>query len=387
MYVYVDETGNTGDNIFDEQQPFFVTAALITKTNFDVLRRNAVTEVAKSLGVSSLHAAELGIGRLNSVAEKILTVLKACDARIFVSRVEKRYLAATKIIDTVFDSFENKAVPWHVYNLKHLKLIILFKLAYYVFDNELARRYWECLMCRNEARAYELFADACHDTIPRLEALPDARSRQIAASAFAWAAENPREISVYSATKESRYGHLPNVVGFINLMDGVERQSEIWKKRVNTITHDRQSQFEKTLAYWHEMLSNADPTPIHWPGLPAHKLQRVFGSKFVVSSGNESPGIQLIDVIMWLFQRMNRGDEIGFECSRLMDHILSKGYHSDFSFDGVYKHLSDEMRPIMEADMSEEQLDRGREMVKMFDERKDFPDLHQVAAGRIFHSD
>jgi hypothetical protein len=110
----------------------------------------------------------------------------------------------------------------------------------------------------------------------------------------------------------------------------------------------------------------------------------VSGSKFVISNAKDSVGIQIIDVIMWLFQRLNRGDSIGYECTVLMQHVLSKGYKSDFSFNGVYGQFEREMLPIMEAEMSEEQLQRGREMVQMFNERRDFPDLHQQAAARIF---
>ena len=31
LFAFVDETGNTGHNLFDEAQPNFFTAALITK--------------------------------------------------------------------------------------------------------------------------------------------------------------------------------------------------------------------------------------------------------------------------------------------------------------------------------------------------------------------
>ena len=33
------------------------------------------------------------------------------------SRVEKKYLAATKVFDTYFDSGENLAMPWQAYNI------------------------------------------------------------------------------------------------------------------------------------------------------------------------------------------------------------------------------------------------------------------------------
>ena len=383
MYVYVDETGNAG--VFDKNQPFFVTAALITKTNFDLLQRRAVGRIASSLGVEELHANELGVGRLNQVAREILAVLKSCDARFSVSRVEKMYLAATKVFDTVFDSHENPAVPWHVYNFKNLKLIMLFKLVEYVFDEDLLRRYWESLMSRSENKASQLFADACIATLPRLEALPDARSREITRAAFSWAAENPRQITVHSTTDRARYGHHPNAVGFFNLMEGVEELSNRWRKPVRSITHDRQSQFEKTFEYWHDMFSHADPTPIHWPGIPSRKLQKLFGSNFVISNAKDSAGIQIIDVIIWLFQRLTRGDDIGFECSALMDYALSKGTYSDFSFAGVHDWLEKEMKPIMQADMSEEQLQFGRDMVEMMNAGShDLPDFHSMAASRMF---
>ncbi|MFZ4538471.1 DUF3800 domain-containing protein [Propionivibrio sp.] len=385
MFVYVDETGNTGDNIFDGNQPFFVTAALITKTNFDMLQRLEVQRIASSLGVEELHAAELGIGRLSQVAREILAVLKSCDARFSVSRVEKMYLAATKVFDTVFDNHENPAVPWHVYNFKNLRLIMLFKLVEYVFDADLLQCYWESLMCRSENRGSQLFADACCATLRRLEALPDARSREITRAAFSWAAENPRQITVHSSTDRARFGHLPNVVGFLNLMEGVEELSNRWRKPVRSITHDRQSQFEKTLAYWHDILSHADPTPIQWPVIPSRKLQKVFGSKFVISNARDSAGIQIVDVVMWLFQRLNRGDDIGFECAALMDYAFAKGTYSDFSFDGAHGWLEKEMKPVMEADMSEEQLQYGRDMVeKMNEGSHDLPDYHSMAASRMF---
>jgi hypothetical protein len=40
MFAFVDETGNTGENLFDEEQPLFITAALITKTDFDIFIRH-----------------------------------------------------------------------------------------------------------------------------------------------------------------------------------------------------------------------------------------------------------------------------------------------------------------------------------------------------------
>jgi hypothetical protein len=132
MYAYVDESGNTGYRIFDPEQPVFVTAALMTKTNFDAVRKGDLAMIAKKVSAGALHANELGVGRIEEIADDLLRVIKQADARFFVSRLEKRYLAAAKIFDTYFDAGENLAVPWQVYWIRPLRLTLMFKLAEYV---------------------------------------------------------------------------------------------------------------------------------------------------------------------------------------------------------------------------------------------------------------
>jgi hypothetical protein len=57
-------------------------------------------------------------------------------------------------------------------------------------------------------------------------------------------------------------------------------------------------------------------------------------------------------------------------------YALTKGYYNDFSFDGVYYNLDKEMRLIMEAPFSEEQLARAKEIIERSEERR-LADLHQ----------
>jgi hypothetical protein len=76
MFAFVDETGNTGPNLFDEKQPLFVTAALITRADFDVVHRSNVKRIAGNIGVGILHGQELGFGRIGEIAADILKILK-----------------------------------------------------------------------------------------------------------------------------------------------------------------------------------------------------------------------------------------------------------------------------------------------------------------------
>jgi hypothetical protein len=75
---------------------------------------------------------------------------------------------------------------------------------------------------------------------------------------------------------------------------------------------------------------------------------------------------------------------LGEQSQRLINYVLHRGAYSDFSFNGVYANLEREMRPIMEAPFSEEQLARAKEMMERM-EARDMPDLPSIAASRLYH--
>jgi hypothetical protein len=50
MWAYVDESGNTGNRIFDQDQPVFLTAAMATKANFDLVYGHEVVNFLRNGG-------------------------------------------------------------------------------------------------------------------------------------------------------------------------------------------------------------------------------------------------------------------------------------------------------------------------------------------------
>jgi hypothetical protein len=179
VYAYVDETGNTGNRIFDPKQPLFITAAMMTRGNFDVIYKAGIAAVAKNAGVQVLYANELGIGKIERIAPGLLKLVKAAEARFFVLRLEKRYLAATKVVDTYFDCGENLAVPWQLYSLRRLRLLLTFKVAKFILTEELAQTVWDCLTAQKEGTSTALFVEGAKALLGNAQYLPDARSRQI----------------------------------------------------------------------------------------------------------------------------------------------------------------------------------------------------------------
>ena len=334
MYAYVDETGNTGAKLLDGDQPLFVTAALMTRSDFDRRFGADMRSIAKSLGVAELHAADLGVGRIETIARDLLRIVRKAGPTFFLARVEKRYVLASKVVDTIFDSGENKAVAWHVYNSRPLRLMLVFKIAH-LLDDELAQRFWDALLEKNDGRAHAAMAAFCRALRDQVHQVVDRRSREIIGEALDWAADNPEALEFVHADKVGRRSHLPNMVGFGNLLGGIEMQSNKWRRPVEVIRHDRQHEFKSAIEFWHGMYSNARQEAFHLPLGERMVLRKVFGSRLEMSSAQESAGIQAIDVILWLFARSLRGNELPDGCQALLDYVYGHAQQDDFSFAGV----------------------------------------------------
>lgn len=361
LYAYVDETGNTGHNIFDPVQPDFYTAALVTKGDFDLTFSGRANAIAKKLGEISLHGKDLGIAKLESVAPDILALLTTSEANFFVSRVEKKYLLATKIFDTLFDSGENAAVAWHHYNIRPLKIMLAFKVGAIV-DLETARLFWNCILEPSEQKALALLPNVCSRLLENLANLPDARSREILGEGLQWARDHPESIQIHTDRKSARQGHFPNMVAFSNLLEGLEDFSRRLKRPVARITHDKQSEFQKTLEAWHALYANASPEPITWAG-ETYTWQRVAGSTFEVKADELSPGIQIADIVLWLYHQFKKQRALPEGCLSILEHVLKKGWESDFSFEGVEKSYLRQWGTIITSPLPPEKKDQARELI------------------------
>jgi hypothetical protein len=368
IFAYVDESGNTGKNIFDEAQPDFFTAAVVTKGDFDAVWGERVRAIAQKVGAEAVHANELGLGRLEEIASALYELLKASGAHFFLSRVEKRYLLATKMFDVLFDSGENAAVAWHNYNFRPLKIMLAFKLAA-VIDGDIAREFWNSLLLPNEEASRKRLPAICEALKARLHILPDERSRQVLDDGFNWIIKHPESIHFAAEQKIAKQGHFPNLVAFANLLQGLQNFSERWKKKIARVTHDEQSEFGRMLETWHAMFSNAAPEVIEWAG-ESYSLQMAPGSQFVISTDDESPGIQMADVALWLYGQALKGKDIPPNCTKILNLVLKRGWHNDFSFAGVEQSMMEKWGDVFFGPIEPEKLEAGKKMIEDAEKRR-----------------
>ena len=64
MFFYIDESGHTGNNLFDVTQPYLYYGVIGSLVNLDMLAKDEVEKIRKKFGVERLHATELGETKL-----------------------------------------------------------------------------------------------------------------------------------------------------------------------------------------------------------------------------------------------------------------------------------------------------------------------------------
>ena len=366
MFAFVDESGNTGANIFDENQPIFYSGAIATKNNFDIIHGQKLAQIAKSVGVASLHGRVLGIHRIEPISLSLLAVIKKARPRFMISRVEKKYLIVTKMFDHIFDSGENPAVLWTHYNHRILRLTLVFKLSVIV-KKETAKKFWSCLLDRNQKRAYQTLSVVCAEILDNIARVPDARSREILAKGLMFVRDNPSVVDIHSESVFANNGHMPNIVAFFGLLDGLDMLSKKWESPVRTITHDQQAQFGETLREAHEWVKGLPPGSFRWAG-ENHSLQKVASSTFDLKSDDDSPGVQMADVILWLFTQVDRGRPLPPGCSKLLSEALKKALMNDFSFNGVHEQIYPQFSKIMNENMDQKSIEAGKNLQRHLEE-------------------
>ena len=369
MFVFVDETGNTGANLFDNEQPVFTYGALMTRDDFDLTYNEKLSKIAGEIGQTSFHASVQGIRTIESLAPRLLEILGDAGACVSISRVVKYDLAVMKLADTFFDSGENMAVPWHVYNAQPLRLLIVVQVAR-LLDANLVRRFWDAYTEQNKQKSRSKMLPVLYHIILRVNEIQDDRSREIITEALNWATANPEAISFHTGSQALRKGDLPNMAAFPELLGSIEIYSKKWSQPVEEIRHDRQNQFEGKLREWHAMFSSASADPLMLLFAEKHVFRRVFGSKFTVCNSSDSWGIQVLDIILWLIRQIESGKQLPTNCLKLLSYCASTGYTYELSLRSVELSLMDSLARLQSTPVTRSSKRAAEKQLKFAEKRR-----------------
>ena len=373
MYAYVDESGNTGLNLFDPVQPYFLSVAMSSPVDFDKVYRERLTDIAQRAGVKYLHASEMGVHGVETIARSVMDLVEFSQVRFYFASVNKPHVAAMKFFDAIFDPWENPAAPRHTYIVRNLKFLLLLKFVA-ILDEEDVGLFWKAMTSARSEQSEMQAVSAIDNVIARVDILPDARSRQLIGDTLLWARDNIGRFSFWTRRKQTRYGHLPNLFTFPALFESISSASKDWQCEVDAIVHDQQSQFENTLREWHSLFADNEPERIFHFGDTPIQFADIRGSRFEIGDSRVSPGLQVVDVVLWTFSRTVANKTLGPIASDLYELCFSPQNVFFVSLDWVVAELEYTMNAVMKRPLSEDQILGGMRFLE---------DAERLRQGRI----
>jgi hypothetical protein len=366
MFFFVDESGHTGANLFDENQPILYYGVLSAKTNIDVLSEPIIRMARRRKGVERLHASELGLGGLVQISEYLVAIQKKYQPRFDIYRVAKADHAIICFFDQVFDQGMNPAITWSGY-WTPLRYMLLVKVAS-LFDEDLAARAWKARIDTNDATAESELVHVCQALLPRLSELPDARSRQLIGDSLKWTIDNPGQLRYNCKSAKEVLTVTPNLLGFQSVMHGIASRLKS-PKAFASITVDQQSQFNKAQRTLADLYSNAREVPwVSGPGLPIMDLSKMPTAPIAFRSSKDSAGLELVDCYLWIFKRLLEGKELAPELFPIIKAQFYRGKTNEISLNAIAAQWSRVFNEMPEP--TKEQLQTAKEMLAKDEERR-----------------
>lgn len=378
MLFHVDESGNTGNNLFDESQPTLSYGLLSSKLNVDALGVDIHRRIIKELGVESIHANQLGVDRLSSVYPLLMRLQQKFKFDFDYYFIEKKAYALVTFFDSVFDAGINPAVKWDVY-WTPLRYTYIHGLAPF-FDEYLLRESWSLYLEKNINNHAERISALLSELSGRVgRGASDPRFKEVVLDALQYGIDNPLQLDFGTAAKDIAS---PNAVGFQFVVSSMaQRLRKKKKKDASSIIVDRQAQFNAAQITTHDIskamevgLKKASPEdrrfyvnhPIHH-GLDREELlrSRTPSKKIVVSSSEDSVGLQICDTYLWIFNRIISNKPVSRELRHLGQILFSRSMVDSISMNGMaYRWKNFEAILPKFEDLTPEQMKHAAENIE-----------------------
>lgn len=370
MFVFIDESGNSGQNMADKDSPFFYHLALLSKYNIDLDLNGRIKKLLKSHSLDELHGAEIS-NLLDELSPTILQELKDNNASFYYAEVEKSYLAYAKLYDTLFDNEENLGARWSAYQLRPLRLMLLCNFIGIVDEAVAIDFYKNCLIARSQQQANDYLIRTCKLILSETYKLKDSRTKQIIEDALNGAKNFSSDITMFEKSKQDRWRHLPHIVSFLPMLNAISVYSRKHNSNVQRIIHDGQEQVQHVITEMYSIAAQAGARGVVWDLRENGSLdfKRIPEKSFEMKDSENSYGIQLTDICLYL---ITHGEPDSFfephkyELYKyIYDHLIDKFI---FSKQMLFSEASFWYNKIMNTNLSQEQIELGKNFVKKMDD-------------------
>lgn len=339
MFLHIDESGNSGNNLFDRDQQVLSYGVLSSRWDVDAHARDEATAIAGKTGGQGLHANKLGPAGLRGTADFLVELHERFEFCFDYYYIHKRAFAVVTFFNAVFDAGVNPAMKWDWY-WTPLRFPLVGVLGG-LLDEDLLRESWRlCLVPRKRLeRERERIRALLSTVLEHVQSgdVPE-RLREILVDALRYGVKNPMKMDfgIYSQKALS-----PNAVGFQFVLTAIAYRQKVHRQRALGITVDRQTQFNgaqlKTYEIQSKMAAALRGNGVDRVRYLAHPflagvredtqtlIDHFPQEHLKIEESGKSFGLQITDTYLWLLNRYIRSGEIvpGFE--PILESVLTGG--------------------------------------------------------------
>ena len=339
MFLHIDESGNSGNNLFDQNQPLLSYGVLSSRWDVDVHAEDKRQAIVEKTGEAGLHANRLGESGLANIANLLVDLHQRFEFSFDYYFIHKPSFAVVTFFNAVFDAGINPAMKWDWYwtPLRFPLIGVLDNLL----DQDLLRESWRlCLVPRarldREKDSIRTLLTTVRERVDRSEA-PE-RLREMLLDALAYGVKNPGDMDfgIYSQTALS-----PNTIGFQFVLSALAYRQKIHRQAALGITVDRQTQFNGAQVKTYEIQSKLAAALrgngvdrvryLTHPFLAGVRedtetlIDHFPEEKLSIQESSRSFGLQITDAYLWLLNRYIKTGEAtpGFE--PILESVLMNG--------------------------------------------------------------
>jgi hypothetical protein len=368
MYFYIDESGHTGSNLFDPDQSVLYYGVVSSDVDLDTEAQAAVQVLRDRLGVARLHSNELGVARLTLIAKDVARITADFRLTFDLLKVMKPDHALISFFDQTFDQGLNPAVPWMWY-WSPMKYLLLFAVAN-LFDEELLKEAWAIRINTKSEEVNPAYAAMCRELIGRVHrTVSDQRLREVLLDSLTWASEHPEEIHYNVHDRKGLLQISPNLIGFQSVMHTIARRLGDANVGASRLVVDRQSQFnkpQKWLAdYYSQGRGQVFPVGV---GVPEFDLRHMPNIPITPTPGDQSAGLELVDIYLWTFKRFLEGKDLSPELLALIKVQADCGTTDEVSISGLQRRWIPWFKRLPEP--SAEKMEKARELMDIQEGRR-----------------
>lgn len=358
-FIYADESGHSGKEIFDEQSPIYYQGAIICVGEIESKVAPIVKRYCDEYGVERLHGYELGERNVNRICLDLINVLDETQWKFHYTKIQKKYIAPTKFVDTVFDCYDNPAVHpfWYTTELfRHTLCILIDDMMTDGLDVE----FWNAYL-KDELIG---IINVCREILDKSNRISDNRAREVVGAGLRYAIENPEILTLISAKGKSAYKkQTPNIVAFSSLLIAIHKFCNEFGVQVSELTHDQSDEFKGTMREYHRMFFGVDFEEDKFGGIPIFKEVEYDLGTFKIESSKNSYGLQATDIFLWLIQRNVLDKDLEATKAKLLDNSNEFVISRDMSIAIIKARYYQ----LMQQEITPDMIEKGKKLAKIIE--------------------